>query len=59
MLGASVGLRSALRSKRLRDHMAAVDSHPNKLQALRKMRESNPEFNVIADMILGVVKGNG
>ena len=48
-------LRSLLKSKRLRDDIALVDSSKDRQAALKALRARNPEFNSFVDVLLTCV----
>ncbi|RYH04721.1 hypothetical protein EON65_46715 [archaeon] len=48
-------LKSLLKSKRLRDDIAFVDSSADRLVALRNMRSKNAEFNGVMENILNII----
>lgn len=48
-------LRSLLKSKRLRDDIALVDSSKDRQAALKALRARNPEFNSFVDVLLKCV----
>eukprot|EP01039_Chlorochromonas_danica_P000832 gene832-905_t len=55
-LRSSSQLINLLKSKRLRDHITMIDSHPSKQQTIRKMRENNRDFEEVMNLILDVVQ---
>lgn len=52
-------LRTSMLSKRLREDFAVVDTAPNRVEALKKLRLKNPEFNSLVERVLSVVNGLG
>jgi zinc finger HIT domain-containing protein 3 len=48
-------LKDILRSKRLREDIAFVDSSANRQKALRIMRTMNPDFDRFVELLVGVV----
>jgi hypothetical protein len=52
----SSDLKSMMKSERLREDLKAIDAAPNRLQALRDLRQRKPEFQTVVDAILNSIQ---
>jgi hypothetical protein len=50
-------LRSILKSQRLRSHFSQILSADNRLKKLSQMRQLNPEFGAVIELMLDVMNG--